>query len=162
MRKIWIILLIYLVSAISLAGCDNVTKPPEGEGNEKKEADTESGDDIGYENKASDNRTEYPLEKELAGDWVFPNGARISIEQDGTYMLYDDTDNWRFGGTSETEEGSDSVKVKLYSEVGDAGNNQVASGMLHYDDTGYLVLELEFVPYLTEFTDGKAALSKKR
>ncbi len=103
-----------------------------------------------------------PLEKELPDEWLFLNGAILSIEPDGTFGLYDDSYTWIFSGTWEANPGKDQVGVKLFSEVGDAGNRPVAEGTLHKDGTGYLVLDLEFEGGLTEFTDGTVALSKKQ
>ena len=100
-------------------------------------------------------------EKELAGDWLFPNGATLAVSADGTYELLDDTDAWRFSGNWETDDGTGNVTVTLYSEVGDTGNRQVAQGTLYEDAAGYLALDLTFEPYLTEFTDGSVTLRKK-
>ena len=101
------------------------------------------------------------LEKELTDEWLFLNGAILSIENDGTFGLYDDSYNWILSGTWEAEPGTDAVTVTLFSEAGDAGNRQIAEGSLQEDSTGYLVLDLKFVPGLTTFTDGEATLSQK-
>ena len=114
-----------------------------------------------YGTTASSDSASASLEKELTDEWLFLNGAILSIENDGTFGLYDDSYNWILSGTWEAEPGTDAVAVTLFSEAGDAGNRQIAEGSLHEDSTGYLVLDLEFVPGLTTFTDGKATLSQK-
>lgn len=93
------------------------------------------------------------------GSWLYPNGAELDIVKDGSWTLYDDMGNWMFGGHWVQEDGPYPVLLRLHSEVGDAGNNKVATAILDQDESGYATVEVEFDPYLTDFT-GKVVLYK--
>lgn len=105
--------------------------------------------------------SESSMENYLADEWLYPNGASLVLDDMKNWKLYDDSGNWLFEGTYDYHSEKDVTSVQLYSEVGDTGNNVIAEGTMHYDQTGYLVLDIEFVHGLTEFTDGRAILSRK-
>ena len=97
---------------------------------------------------------------DIIGDWLFPNGAVLSLNNGDSWTLYDDEGNWLFEGDFETDDQLGDFQIRLFSEVGDTGNNQVASGTFYYDADGYPALDVEFEKYLTDFTDGKVTLNK--
>ena len=97
---------------------------------------------------------------DIIGDWLFPNGAVLSLNNGDSWTLYDDEGNWLFGGDFETDDQLGDFQIRLFSEVGDTGNHQVATGTFYYDADGYPALDVEFEKYLTEFTDGKVTLNK--
>lgn len=97
---------------------------------------------------------------DIIGDWLFPNGAVLSLNNSDSWTLYDDEGNWLFGGDFETDDQFEYLQLRLFSEVGDTGNNQVATGTFYYDADGYPALDVEFEKYLTDFTDGKVTLNK--
>ena len=97
---------------------------------------------------------------DIIGDWLFPNGAVLSLNNGDSWTLYDDEGNWLFGGDFETDDQLGDFQIRLFSEVGDTGNNQVATGTFYYAADGYPALDVEFEKYLTEFTDGKVTLNK--
>lgn len=98
---------------------------------------------------------------DIIGDWLFPNGAVLSLYKENSWTLYDDEGNWLFGGDYETDDQLGDFQLRLFSEVGDTGNRQVASGTFYYDADGYPALDVEFEKYLTDFTDGKVTLNKR-
>lgn len=98
---------------------------------------------------------------DIIGDWLFPNGAVLSLNNGDSWTLYDDEGNWLFGGDFETDDQFGDFQLRLFSEVGDTGNRQVASGTFYYDADGYPALDVEFEKYLTDFTDGKVTLNKR-
>ncbi|MBQ9609940.1 MAG: hypothetical protein IJV15_10940 [Lachnospiraceae bacterium] len=97
---------------------------------------------------------------DIIGDWLFPNGAVLSLNIGDSWTLYDDEGNWLFGGDFETDGRSGDFHLRFFSEVGDTGNNQVASGTFYYDADSYPALDVEFEKYLTDFTDVKVTLNK--
>ncbi len=109
---------------------------------------------------------EIPVENEensdLYGIWLFPNGASVSISKDTGWTLSDDEGNWIYGGNCESEEADGKINIKLLSELGDAGNNQIAVGTMYYDPSGYPVMDIEFEKGLTDFTNGIITMSKSR
>ena len=46
------------------------------------------------------------------------------------------------------------MQLRLHSEVGDAGNNEVAAAILDQDESGFNTMELQFDAYLSDFTGG--------
>ena len=95
------------------------------------------------------------------GTWLYPNGASLVLKNDYTWELLDDSDNWLFSGQWVANDGSDPIRIRLHSNVGDAGNRPVADGELAVDTTGDKMIAIKFVPYLTDFTDSDAVLYKK-
>lgn len=132
------------------------------EGSEWNVSSEDSGNSAeGTGGKGNEAAADSELLKELPGTWLYPNGANVVFESNGSWTLNNDYDEWLFGGGYETTVGGDgTVALRLYSEVGDAGNNKVADGKLHYDQTGYPVLDLNFEAGLTAFTDGTQTLNK--
>ncbi len=55
---------------------------------------------------------------------------------------------------------SDYIAITLKSEVGDSGNSQVGTGKFYYDNSGYAALDMQFEPYLTDFSNGVVTLYK--
>ena len=98
--------------------------------------------------------------EDIIGDWLFQNGATLSLDKYNSWTLYDDEGNWLFGGDFETDDQFGDLQLRFFSEVGDTGNRQVAGGTFYYDATGYPALDVEFEKYLTDFTDEKVTLNK--
>ncbi len=100
------------------------------------------------------------VDNDLVGTWLFPSGASISMTSDCEWELYTDEGDWVFGGNWESEENTGKVTVKFFSEVGDAGNYQVALGTMYYDPSGYPAMDIDFEKGLTDFTNGTITMSK--
>lgn len=97
------------------------------------------------------------INNELAdyiGTWLYPNGAAMELAKNGSWTLYDDEGNWLFGGHWILNDGPNPIQLRLHSEVGDAGNNEVAVAILDQDESGYNTMELQFETYLSDFIGG--------
>ena len=77
-------------------------------------------------------------------------------------MLSDDEGQWLFGGHYVMEPAPNTVYLRLHSPFGDTGNRWVADGTLEYDADGYPMLNLSFMPGLTDFTGKNNILYKKQ
>ncbi|MBR1472523.1 MAG: hypothetical protein IJ600_12900, partial [Lachnospiraceae bacterium] len=64
---------------------------------------------------------------EYMGTWLYPSGAALELRRDGTWSAYDDVEKWLFDGTWILQDGQGPHSVCLYSQVGDAGNNALAT-----------------------------------
>ena len=102
------------------------------------------------------------VNSDLLGTWLFPNGASVTISNGNDWTLCDDEGNWMFGGDWESKEEDGKTKIRLFSEFGDAGNNQVAVGTMYYDPSGFPAMDIEFEQGLTDFTNGVITMSKSR
>ena len=118
------------------------------------------GSDV--EEKPVENDSNSDANNDLFGTWLFPNGASVSISKDNQWTLSDDEGNWMFGGNWESKEEDGKTKIRLFSELGDAGNNKVAEGTMYYDPSGYPAMDIEFEKGLTDFTNGIITMSKGR
>ena len=111
--------------------------------------------------KSDDDDSDNEDLKLLADSWLFPNGAEICFDDEGGWELLDDEGQWLFGGHYVMEPGPQAVYLRLHSPFGDAGNRWVADGTLEYDAAGYPMLNLSFMPELTDFTGRNNILYKK-
>ena len=98
---------------------------------------------------------------ECSGSWIFPNGAVLKMEQEGTWNLYDDTDTWLFGGRWIIEGRGYPTHIRMHSPTGDNGNNRVCYAILDDDASETPMLETEWVSDLTDFTGSDVILYKK-
>lgn len=112
--------------------------------------------------KSDDDNSDNDSLKVLADSWLFPNGAEISFDEEGGWMLSDDEGQWLFGGHYVMEPAPNTVYLRLHSPFGDTGNRWVADGTLEYDADGYPMLNLSFMPELTDFTGRNNILYKKQ
>ena len=99
------------------------------------------------------------ISNELQGNWLFPNGASLYIGYNNDWHVTD-SKNWYLGGEFKEETENGIVKIELYSEYMDKDNERVAQGILHYDNTGHPVIDIEFKKGISRYTNEKMTLQK--
>ncbi len=97
--------------------------------------------------------------KELPGNWLFPNEASLNIGYNDEWYVTD-SKNWYHSGKFETESKYGIVRIELYSDLNDGENERVAQGILHYDNTGHPVINIEFIDGFSKYTNGEMTLQK--
>ena len=113
-------------------------------------------DNVSIEDKLND-----PLEN-YYGTWLYPSGAAIVINDDFSWQLYDDSENWLCDGQWVLYEDADPVHIKLYSQIGDAGNEEVAEAEPAVDTAGDLIICVDFMSELFDcIGSGDSVLYKK-